>query len=294
MHTLFINNQAITGRWDALYARYLKEILDHGECFEGRNGETKALFGCSVTVDTRVGFPLTQLRKMPIGNLIREFLFDIGFSQNVDALGPARHFWDFLADDAGNLGASAYNRQWRMWPPSAPDCNVDNEVLHEVEVDQFQRVIRTIRGSRNTRHGTVITHNPTAVSPACPPCHLGLQFQPSSDGHLDVMVPARSNDMVVGFPLDIARYAIILHVMAKAVDMIPRYVYMPSANSHIYKNCYNIAEEMISREIKPECLLSLDTHNWDHQAEYPLEALKHEHLGITNYDPSPAIRVSVN
>ena len=167
-------------------------------------------------------------------------------------------------------------------------------VDHEVEVDQFQRVIRTIRGSRNTRHCTVITHNPTAVSPACPPCHLGLQFQPSSDGHLDVMVPARSNDMVVGFPLDIARYAIILQVMAKAVDMLPRYVYMPSANSHIYKNCYNIAEEMTSREIKPECLLSLDMHNWDHQAEYPLEALKHEHLGIINYDPSPAIRVSVN
>ena len=67
---------------------------------------------------------------------------------------------------------------------------------------------------------------------------------PSPDGYLDVMVPARSNDMVVGFPLDIARYAIILTVIAKAVGMKPRYVYMPSANSHIYENCYRLAEEI--------------------------------------------------
>lgn len=293
MHTLYINNQAIVANFDALYARYLHEILFYGETFNGRNGETKAVFGCSLTVDTRVGFPLTRLRKMPIKNLFREFLFDIGFDQNVDALGPARHFWDFLADKAGNLGASAYNRQWRMWPPSQAQAAVANEELNDVEVDQLQRVIYKLRCSKDSRQATVITHNPTAVSPACPPCHLGMQFMPNADGYLDVMVPARSNDMVVGFPLDIARYAIILHVIAKAVDMKPRYVYMPSANSHIYKNCYSIARELIRREAKPECQI-LISDSCDFSVERPLEQLSLEYFDIVNYDPHESVKVQVN
>ena len=293
MHTLYINNQAIVANFDALYARYLHEILFYGETFNGRNGETKAVFGCSLTVDTRVGFPLTRLRKMPIKNLFREFLFDIGFDQNVDALGPARHFWDFLADKAGNLGASAYNRQWRMWPPSQAQAAVANEELNDVEVDQLQRVIYKLRRSKDSRQATVITHNPTAVNPACPPCHLGMQFMPNADGYLDVMVPARSNDMVVGFPLDIARYAIILHVIAKAVDMKPRYVYMPSANSHIYKNCYSIARELIRREAKPECQI-LISDSCDFSVERPLEQLSLEYFDIVNYDPHESVKVQVN
>ncbi len=107
------------------------------------------------------------------------------------------------------------------------------------------------------------------------------------------MVPARSNDMVVGFPLDIARYAIILTVVAKAVGMHPRYVYMPSANSHIYQNCYDLATEVISREAKPECQL-LISDDWNYEAEFPLEQLKLEHLGIANYEPHEAMKAAVN
>ena len=293
MHQLYVNQRGIVGHWDAIYSRYLEEILNHGETFVGRNGETKAVFGCSVTVDTRVGFPLTRLRKMPIKNLFREFLFDIGFSQNVDALGPARHFWDFLADSAGFLGAAAYNRQWRMWPPSTPGTAVENEELQNIEVDQLQIVIDQLRRSRDSRRATVITHNPTAVNPACPPCHLGLQFMPAPNGYLDVMVPARSNDMVVGFPLDIARYAIILHVIAKATDFKPRYVYMPSSNSHIYENCYDIARELISRYAKPECQL-LISDDWNAKEGKPLEYLQLDHFGISDYEPHDAIKVAVN
>lgn len=293
MHKIFVNDRVITGTWDAVYSRYLKEILDFGDTFVGRNGETKALFGSSVTVDLRHSFPLTQLRKMPIQNLFREMLFDIGFSQNVEALGPAKHFWDFLADEDGELGASAYNRQWRMWPPSAEGAEVKNERLANEPVDQLQKVIDTLRRSNTSRHGTVITSNPTAIDPGCPPCHLAMQFMPRPNGTLDMMVPARSNDMVVGFPLDIARYAIITHVVAAAVGMIPGRVYMPSANSHIYENCYGLAQEIMSREAKYACRFLLSPE-WDSSAEKPLETLRREYMGVSDYDPHPAIKVNVN
>lgn len=294
MHLLHIGTKTAVGQWDAVYAKYVYEIMEHGSQFIGRNGMTRAVFGSAVTVDLSTGFPLTRLRKMPIRNLFREFLFDIGFDQNVEALEDAKHFWDFLADENGDLGASAYNRQWRVWPPSAPGSEVPNEKLRtENTFDQLQFVIRRLRNNPNSRQGTVITHNPTAIDPACPPCHLAMQFMPQPNGTLDMMVPARSNDMIVGFPLDIARYAIITEIVAKAVDMKPGKVFMPSANSHIYENCFQIAAELQRRPANPECRLII-APEWDARAEYPLEELKLEHLGVSHYDPNPAIKVQVN
>jgi thymidylate synthase len=170
---------------------------------------------------------------------------------------------------------------------------VPNEQLHKDPVDQIRILIGKLRSTPNTRHGTVITHNPTAIDPACPPCHLGMQLMPRPDGSLDMMVPARSNDMIVGFPLDIARYAIMTHVIAKAVGMKPGRLFMPSANSHVYSNCYNIAEKLIGRESRPECQLTIDD-SWDHEDENPLEFLMLDHFNVVSYDPHEAIKISVN
>jgi thymidylate synthase len=227
---------------------------------------------------------------MPFKNLVREFLFDVGLSQNVAALGPAKHFWDFLADENGELGASAYNRQWRSWPASRSGAEVPNETLVTVgNVDQLERVRQLLTDTPNSRHGTVITTNPTALNVGCPPCHLAMQFTPSGE-YLDLMVPARSNDMVVGFPLDIARYAIILTVMAQMTGFKPRYAYMPSSNSHIYKNCYDIVEELTSRESQPECYLLIERDepfsSWDD--------IQLEDFTLSGYHPHEAIKVEVN
>jgi thymidylate synthase len=289
-HSLAINNGVhVTKSWDEIYKTYLQEILRNGETFVGRNGETRSVFGASVKVDLREGFPLSALRKMPFKNLIREFLFDIGLSQNVEALGPAKHFWDFLADESGELGASAYNRQWRRWPASRSGSEVPNEALVTVGVvDQLERVRALLIDLPNSRHGTVITHNPTALAVSCPPCHLLMHFSPIN-GFLDLMVPARSNDMVVGFPLDIARYAIILTMMAKMVGMTPRYVYMPSSNSHIYQNSYEFAEELISRSSSSDPKLIVtdrEFSSWDD--------IQFDDFDLVGYNPHPAMKVAVN
>jgi thymidylate synthase len=290
-HNLVFNNTIIASdNWDEIYASYLQKLKEFGEVFVGRNGETKSTFGASVRVDLQTGFPLTRLRKMPFKNLVREFLFDVGLSQNVEALGPAKHFWDFLADENGELGASAYNRQWRRWPASRSGSEVPNESLVTVgAVDQLDRVMHLLRDTPNSRHGTVITTNPTAMNVACPPCHLAMQFMPSS-GYLDLMVPARSNDMVVGFPLDIARYSIILTVMSQMTGFKPRFVYMPSANSHIYKNCYGLVDELLARASRFECQLLIG-------AEAPFSSwddVQLDDFDLLNYDAHPAIKVEVN
>jgi thymidylate synthase len=289
-HTLFINGTSHTSDcWDLTYKKYLETLLNEGDIFVGRNGETRSAFGCSATVDLRCGFPLTSLRKMPFKNLVREFLFDVGLTQNVEALGPARHFWDFLADKNGELGASAYNRQWRAWPASRPGAEVPNETLVNVgAVDQLERVRALLVDVPNSRHGTVITTNPTAINAACPPCHLAMQFMPSRS-YLDMMVPARSNDAGIGFPLDIARYAIILSVMAKMTGFTPRFVYMPSANTHLYQNTYSIASELISRDCRPDPKLIIADRNFNSWDDISLDD-----FDLEGYNPHPPVKMELN
>lgn len=289
-HLVYFEDHVIKNdNWDYVYGEYLYEIMNHGEIFTGRNGETRAAFGCSTRVDLRLGFPLTRLRKLPWKNVVRELLFDLGKVTNVQALGPAKHFWDFLADENGELGASAYCRQWRRWPASAPAIEVANETLiTSGEIDQISAVIEKLILEPNTRQGTVITHNPTAVKPGCPPCHIAMHFSPAVGDWLDVMVPARSNDMVVGFPLDIARYSLILKTVAAMTGKTARFVYMPSANSHIYQNCYDTVDEMLEREPQPECQARLV------RVPSSIDDLTLDDYELSDYDPHAAIKIAVN
>lgn len=289
-HTLTVNDKFFSFEtWDQIYRTYLKEVLINGETFTGRNGLTRSVFGSSVKVDLRNGFPLTALRKLPFKNIIREFLFDIGTNTNVEALGEAKHFWSFLADENGWLGASAYNRGWRQWPPSKPNSEVPNErLITDGAVDQLHRVTELLKDLPNTRHATVITHNPTAVGVGCPPCHPMWQMMPNGE-YLDMMVPARSNDLVIGFPLDIPRYAIILIVMAKMTGFTPRYIYMPSSNTHIYENCFGIANELMARECDGDPTLSVNKREFSSWDDLQLEDFE-----LNFYDPHPSIKVSVN
>jgi thymidylate synthase len=118
-----------------------------------------------------------------------------------------------------------------------------------------------------------------------------MQFMPARDGMLDLMVPARSNDMVVGFPLDIARYSIMLEVVAQLTQRKARFVYMPSANSHIYENCYHLVAQMLQRSWEDECRMTMSD---DWLKNKTLANLSENSFVLENYNPHPAIRINVN
>jgi len=187
---------------------------------------------------------------------------------------------DEFADEWGELGP-IYGAQWRKWDG----------------IDQIQEVIDTLKTNPDSRRMLVSAWNVNYLDEmTLPPCHYGFQVYTrvldlderisyynnnnaslgkSSDyfhEHLDDMgVPRRvislmwnqrSVDTFLGLPFNIASYAMLLHLIAKEVDMIPGEIIGNLGDTHLYKNHIDQALEQISREPKPH-LPKLKLNNVD-------------------------------
>jgi thymidylate synthase len=175
-------------------------------------------------------------------------MWDVNGASNVESLGSAKHFWSFLSID--NWLPGSYGASWRSWPQNFPVTREDREhnSFLKAPFDQLSWVYNQIKTNPLNRQIVLQTYNPaynkSVVS--CPPCHPTLVF--SSDGmHLDCFILARSWDMATGVPLDCFRYALLLTSMANDADLIPRFLKISSANTHIYSSHVEQIVEIISR-----------------------------------------------
>ena len=131
--------------FDHQYIKIANEILSEGTHVVGRNNlRYKQMFGQTIKVDIRQGFPALTLRKLPIRNLFREFMWDVNGDYQTTNLGPAKHFWDFLADTEGRL-AGSYGRSWRSWPQVCPEQNMQWENFRNEPFDQLKWIWEQLR-----------------------------------------------------------------------------------------------------------------------------------------------------
>ena len=242
----------MTLSFDYQYIKIAKEILSEGAEVVGRNNlRYKQMFGQTIKVDLREGFPALTIRKMPIRNLFHEFMWDVNGNYEISNLGPAKHFWDFLADADGRLSGS-YGRNWRSWPQVRPEQDMQWENFRNAPFDQLKWIWEQLRSNPTNRQLVLQTFNPAYDSLHCPPCHPNVTF--SSDGtYLDVLVTARSNDMATGVPLDMFRYSLLTTKMAQDANLIPRFVMFASANNHIYSQNEMAIESIIKNVPMEPC-----------------------------------------
>ena len=98
----------------------------------------------------------------------------------------------------------------------------------------------------------------------------------------------RSNDVPLGLPYNIAFYALLTHLVAHCVDMVPGKLVYSGADVHIYENQQDGIVEQMKRTpgelpklvLKPEC----PTNLFD---------IKFEHIDIVNYNPQAHIKMPV-
>lgn len=221
------------------YTDLVSKILQTGERREDRTGTgVLSIFGGQLRFDLRERFPLVTVKETKWKVAFLEMLWFLRGEPNTKFLRKNRcNLWDAWAENNGDLGP-IYGVQWRKWLAFNGDM-----------IDQIRNLIDGIKTNPASRRHIVSAWNVADMEEmALPPCHWAFQCYASNDGHLDMQVHQRSWDMALGAPFNIAQYALLLTLLARATGRQPRRLMFAFGDAHIYLNHVDAMREMVSRQ----------------------------------------------
>lgn len=254
------------------YLDLVKHVLEHGERRADRTGVgTISLFGAQNRYDLREGFPLLTTKKVLFPAVVRELLWFLRGSTNInDGLTQHTPIWDAWADPDGELGP-IYGYQWRNWGGQG--------------IDQIRAAIETIRKDPGSRRNIVSAWN-VADLPRMklPPCHAFFQFYVQNE-FLDCQLYQRSADLALGVPFNLASYALLMSMIAQECGLTARYFIHTFGDAHIYLNHVEGLQEQLKRQPLPPPRLQL--------AAKPALEMQFEDISLVNYQHHPFIKFAV-
>ena len=309
------------------YCDLLNKILTNGEKREDRTGTgTLSIFGGEVSFDLRERFPLVTIKKTLYEKSFYEMLWFISGSTNIKEM-QARgiNIWNEWADADGNLGP-VYGYQWRNWhgkfhefdskrlhlwsedPASDPAVSkyairenlvgtkydpvtYDPIFIYQEKVDQLREMIEGIKKNPNGRRHIVTAWNPGFVDQmGLPPCHYNFQCYVTNDRHLNLRMSIRSWDTGLGAPFNIAQYALLTHLIARATDTTPGTLSISYGDAHIYLDHVEALRERLATTQPFDCSpkLVINTDNTD------IDGYKVEDFSIDDYVSAPFLKLKVS
>ena len=257
-------------KYEDNYRNLLLHVQTHGTKTVVRNGYTMRLLNQVLTADLQEGMsdqgphasrrllmPMLTGRRLPWDGIKGELLaFIKGASKLEDFIKLGCNFWTANQKDAmergiveaGDLGP-IYGVQWRRFASANGD----------IPIDQLQRLVDGLKAYQasldagkpevpTSRRHLVTAWHPDEIEDMClPPCHFAFQCHtealyayndadgPYIEGYkLHTTVFMRSADMVLGVPCDMASYALLTHLLALIVNMVPGTVTLMMSDCHIY------------------------------------------------------------
>ncbi len=223
------------------YLDLLQHILDNGHEKTDRTGTgTLSVFGYQMRFDLAEGFPLLTTKKLHLKSIIHELLWFLQGDTNIKYLQDnGVRIWNEWADENGDLGP-VYGKQWRSW--GNPDGST---------TDQISQVMQQIKDNPDSRRLLVNAWNVSDVNDmALPPCHVLFQFY-VADGKLSCQLYQRSADVFLGVPFNIASYALLTQMVAKAAGLQVGDFIWTGGDVHLYSNHLAQARQQLTRTPYP-------------------------------------------
>ncbi len=259
------------------YLDLIERVLAEGVKKSDRTGTgTLSVFGHQMRFDLAKGFPLVTTKKLHLKSIVHELLWFLKGDTNIAYLkANGVGIWDEWADERGDLGP-VYGKQWRSWE------GADGKTF-----DQISWVLNEIRRNPDSRRLIVSAWNvPDIGTMRLPPCHCLFQFH-VADGRLSCQLYQRSADIFLGVPFNIAGYALLTHMMARASGLEPGDFVHTLGDAHLYANHLEQARLQLTREPRPLPVLKM------HSAGKSLFDCRYEDFAFEGYDPWPAIKAPV-
>lgn len=265
------------------YQDLLKYVIEHGEPHADRTGVgTTSVFGAQWRHNLKEGFPLLTTKRVPMRWVATELEWFLkGRSDNQWLKERGVDIWDEWATEekcaqfgrkAGDLGP-VYGPMWREFPDE--DGNTD----------QIVELIEDIENTPNSRRLIVTGWHPywqRLVS--LPPCHTLWQVKCHADSGMSLHLYARSIDIFLGMPFDIASYGLLLELLAFRTGRHARELIVSFGDLHLYDNHKKQADELLSREPRPLPKLKVNSVGND---------LREFQCELVGYDPHPKIEAEV-
>lgn len=252
-------------KFDQIYQDMLKDIMSNGirEMSERTGLETAAIPGLTFSIDpVKDGFPILTLRKIPIKVFVAEQAWFItGSRKPEDFLREYTKIWDIFTNP-NDVVTVAYGYRWRK----------------HFGRDQLALLIDLLEKEPSSRHGVIIAWDPATD---------GLSLQKKKNvpcpytftvniigGKLHLHNIVRSNDMVLGFPHDVAGFCLLQYILAQRLGVEVGIYTHTISNAHIYSNHYEAAEEMIKRDVAhPAITVSLPEKTYEKMEERSTETV---------------------
>lgn len=226
-------------RFDEMYQTMLKRLVKEGvrEVNKRTGHEVAAIPGMHFSHDIeKEGFPLLTLRKIPVKMFVAEQIWFVsGARKPEDFLRSFTKIWDSFTNPA-DVVTVAYGYRWRK----------------HFGRDQLGLLMKHLKDDPTSRHGVVITWDPAGdglgvTSRKNVPCPFSFTVN-IIGGRLNLHNIVRSNDMVLGFPSDVAGFALLQLMLAQKLGVKPGIYSHSISNAHLYDNQYDAANEMLKRK----------------------------------------------
>ena len=259
------------------YLDLMNYVRETGTKKPDRTGTgTLSVFGYQMRFNLEEGFPLITTKKVHLKSIIYELLWFLKGSTNIDYL--KEHgvgIWDEWADERGELGP-VYGAQWRSWPTQ--DGN---------SIDQISDVITRIKSDPDSRRLIVSAWNVSQIEKmALPPCHALFQFYVAK-GRLSCQLYQRSADIFLGVPFNIASYALLILMIAKATGLKAGDFVHTLGDAHLYLNHLNQVDEQLKR--KPFALPKMNIKN----EITDISEFEYEDFSLEDYESHPHISAPI-
>ncbi len=225
--------------FDKTYQEMLKRIMKEGvsEVNKRTGHEVRAVPGVHFSHDIeKDGFPILTLRKIPVKMFVAEQVWFVsGARKPGDFLREFTKIWDAFTNPADTVTV-AYGYRWRK----------------HFGRDQLGLLVKLLKKDATSRHGVVVTWDPGSdglggTAKKNVPCPYTFTVN-IIGGRLNLHSMVRSNDMVLGFPADVAGFALLQMMLAQKLGAKPGVYSHSISNAHIYDNQYGAVKEMLKRK----------------------------------------------
>lgn len=298
------------------YIDLMKNIMLNGSNKPNRTGiDTISIFGESFRHNMSDGFPLLTTKKIKWENIVLELMWFLSGDRSDKFFNKHNvKFWDSWKDNNGNL-PQAYGEFWRKYPMLAefkvkwhesketPEDSGWMGYEEQNTFDQIAAIINELKNNQNSRRLVLDRWNaPISWQESLPPCALlsifNVQYDINKNPKLNLHITMRSVDVPVGFPFNIAGFALLLSLISRLTNLELGEIHFILVDAHVYVNqiegiekqiirkCFDLPQLVISDRIKN--LSDIDDLVNNGNTQEILDCFK-----IVNYKSHPFIKFDV-